>query len=53
MSEHHPALHLLDGVHYRQPLQIILRHHHWRRLRTAGLEAAVLFVWLISRGSVS
>lgn len=35
--EHHPALHLLDGAHGRQPLEVVLRQR--RRRRRRGLRA--------------
>jgi hypothetical protein len=34
------VLHLFDGAHYRQPLQIVLRQRHCCRLRAAGLKAS-------------
>lgn len=36
--EHHPALHLLDGAHRRQPLEVVLRQRR-RRRRRRGLRA--------------
>lgn len=35
--EHHPALHLLDGAHRREPLEVVLRQRGRRRRR--GLRA--------------